>query len=147
MFTAVLATHSLLRWLVFLLAVVALLRALKGINGSVEYATGAKRSLSFFTISLHTQLLLGLVVYGVSPLIRHAMADMGGAMREAGTRYFVAEHPTIMVLAVAVATVTGIIARRGADDAIRHRRAAIGIALSLGLILAGIPWQRALLPF
>ncbi len=141
-----LALHNLLRWLVLILAVVALLRALKGVNGGVEYAGGAKRALSFFTMSVHVQFLLGVILYGVSPLTRQAMGDLGAAMREPGVRFFVAEHPFVMLLGVVAATASGIIARRGPDDAVRHRRAAIGVALSLALILAGVPWQRPLLP-
>jgi hypothetical protein len=142
----VLALHNTLRWLVLLFAVVALLRALKGLNGGVDYATRAKRALSIFVISLHLQLILGIVLFGVSSITRPAMANMGAAMRDPGVRYFVVEHPTLMLLAVIAATLTGVIARRGPDDTVRHRRAAIGIALTLGLLLAGIPWQRPLLP-
>jgi hypothetical protein len=141
-----LALHSVTRWLVFLLAVVALLRALKGINGGADFATSARRALSFFVMSVHLQVLIGLVVYGVSPVTRHAMVDMGAAMKDPGIRYFVVEHPTLMILAAVAATLTSVLARRGPDDTVRHRRAAIGIALSLGLLLAGIPWQRPLLP-
>lgn len=142
----ILALHNSLRWLVLLFAVVALLRALKGINGGVDYATGARRALSVFVISVHLQLVLGIVLFGVSPLARGAMANMGATMKDAGLRSVVVEHPTLMLLAVIVATATGVIARRGPDDTVRHRRAAIGIALTLGLMLAGIPWQRPLLP-
>jgi len=141
-----LALHNLTRWLVLLFAVVALVRSLKGVNGGVDYTTGARRSLSFFTMSVHLQLLLGIVLYGVSPLMRHAMEDLPAAMRDPHLRLFVVEHPALMVLAAAVATVSGVIARRGPDDAVRHRRAAIGVTLALGLILAGIPWQRPLWP-
>lgn len=141
-----LAIHSLVRWVVLLLGVVALLRARKGLNGGIDFTTGARRSLALFTMSLHLQLLLGLILFGTSTLTRGAMKDMGAAMKDPGTRFYVAEHPTFMIAAVIAATLTGIIARRGPDDAVRHRRAAIGIALSLGLILAGIPWQRAMLP-
>ena len=142
----ILALHNLTRWLVLLFAIVAFVRALKGINGGVDYATGAKRALSIFVISVHLQLILGIVLFGVSPLARSAMASMGATMKDAGLRSVVVEHPTLMLLAVIVATVTGVIARRGPDDTVRHRRAAIGIALTLGLMLAGIPWQRPLLP-
>jgi hypothetical protein len=141
-----LAIHSLVRWVVLILAVVALLRARKGLNGGIEYATGAKQSLAIFTMSLHLQLVLGLILFGTSPLTRGAMKDMGAAMRDPGTRFFIAEHPTLMIAGVVVATLTGVIARRGPDDAVRHRRAAIGIALALGLMLAGMPWQRAMVP-
>ena len=141
-----LALHNVTRWLVLLLALVALVRALKGVSGSVDYASGAKRAVSRFTISVHVQFLLGVVLFGVSPLTRKAMGDVGGTMHDPGTRFFFVEHPTLMVLAIIVATATGVIARRGPDDTVRHRRAAIGVAIALCLILAGMPWQRPLLP-
>jgi len=141
-----LVLHNSVRWLVIILAILALLRALKGINGGVDYTTGAKRFVAFFTIAVHTQFLLGVVLYFVSPLMRTAMQDMGATMKNPGLRFFFAEHPTLMILAIIVATLTGIIARRGPDDEVKHRRAAIGVALALGLILAGMPWQRGLLP-
>ncbi len=142
----ILALHNSVRWLVLLFALVALLRALKGVNGGVDYAAGARRALSIFVMSVHLQFLLGVLLYFISPLARHAMENMGATMKDPGLRYFVVEHPTLMLLAVIAATLTGVLARRGPDDTVRHRRAAIGIALSLGLILAGIPWQRPLLP-
>jgi len=146
MATLLLAAHNTVRWLVLLAGVAALVRALKGMNGGVDYATGAKRAVSLFTMSAHLQLGLGVLLYFVSPNLRHAMADMSYAMSDAGTRFFIVEHPTLMVLAIILATVTGIVARRGPDDQVRHRRAAIGVALALALLLAGIPWQRPLLP-
>lgn len=141
-----LALHNLLRWAVLLLGVVALLRSLKGIGGGLDYTANAKRALSFFTMSLHLQLLLGLVLYGTGTLTRTAMGDMGAAMKDSGVRFFVAEHPVIMIAAVVIATVAGVIARRGPDDAIKHRRAAIGAGVTLLLLLAGMPWQRPFLP-
>ena len=96
--------------------------------------------------SVHLQLVLGLILFGTSSLARGAMKDMSAAMKDPGTRFFIAEHPALMLAAAVAATLTVVIARRGPDDAVRHRRAAIGVALALGLILAGIPWQRALLP-
>lgn len=141
-----LVIHSLLRWVVLVTAIVALLRARKGLGGGIDYLAGAKQSLTVFMVTVHLQFLLGLILFGTSSLTRGAMKDMGAAMKDPGTRFFIAEHPALMIAAVVAATLTVVIARRGPDDAVRHRRAAIGIALSLGLILAGMPWQRALLP-
>ena len=141
-----LAIHSLLRWIVLITAIVALLRARKGLNGGIDYAAGAKQSLTVFMAAVHLQLVLGLILFGTSSLTRGAMKDMGAAMKDPGTRFFIAEHPALMLAAVIAVTLTVVIARRGPDSSVRHRRAAIGIALALGLILAGIPWQRALLP-
>ncbi len=72
-----LAIHNVVRWLVLVTAVIALVRALQGLNGGAVYATGAKRALSYFTMSVHLQLVLGLVLFGTSPLMRDAMKDMG----------------------------------------------------------------------
>jgi len=141
-----LAIHNLVRWVVVITAVVALLRARRGLNGGVDYAAGARQSLSIFTMTVHLQFLLGLILLGTSTLTRGAMKAMGAAMQDPGTRFYIAEHPALMIAAVVVATLTGVIARRGPDDAVRHRRAAIGIALALGLILAGMPWERGLMP-
>ena len=46
MAATILAFHNILRWLVVLLAVIALLRALKGINGGTDYTTGARRAVT-----------------------------------------------------------------------------------------------------
>ena len=141
-----LATHNAVRWLVILLGLIALLRALKGINGGTDYTTGARRAVAFFVMAVHLQFLLGVVLYFVSPLMRQAMQDMAATMKDPSARFFFAEHPTLMILAVVAATLTGVIARRGPDDEVKHRRAAIGVAIALGLILAGMPWQRPLVP-
>ena len=146
MATLLLAAHNTVRWLVLLAGVVAFVRALKGISGGADYASGAKRAVSLFTISTHLQFGLGVLLYFVSPNLRHAMADMSFAMADPGKRFFIVEHPTLMVLAIIIATVTGILARRGPDDQVKHRRAAIGVGLALALLLVGMPWQRPLLP-
>lgn len=141
-----LALHNLLRWIVLAAAAMALVRAMRGINGRVDYTTGARRAVSMFVIAFHLQILLGLVVYGTSRITLDAMGNMGAAMKDPGVRVFVAEHPALMILAAIVATMTSVIARRGPDDEVRHKRAAIGVALALGLMLAGIPWARPMMP-
>lgn len=140
-----LALHNILRWFILVLGVVALARSAKGISGG-DYASGAKRALSFFTMSLHLQLLVGLAVYGMGSLTRTAMADMGAAMKDPSVRFFIAEHPMVMVGAVVVATITGVLARRGPDESTKHKRAAIGVFVTLALLLGGMPWQRPFLP-
>lgn len=145
MHTALLLTHNSLRWLILLLAVMTLVQSVKGRDGTIAYAK-ARRLGVFFTMALHLQLLLGLALFAVSPFIRAAMADMQGTMADSARRFFIAEHPTFMVIATILMTVGGIVAKNAADDAARHRKLAIFVAVTLLLILAGIPWQRALIP-
>lgn len=145
MHSALLHTHNLLRWAVLILGVLAFVKALQGMKGDRPYGP-ARGAGVLFTASLHLQLLLGLLLYMVSPAIKAIMRDMQAAMGDSALRFIVAEHPTIMVVATILMTIGGIIAKNAANDAARHRKAAIFIGITLGMVLWGIPWQRALFP-
>jgi cytochrome c biogenesis factor len=144
MHPALLHTHNLLRWAVLLFGVLALVRAWRGMAGDRDYAP-ARRAGVLFMATLHLQLLLGLGLFLVSPFIRMAMTDMRTTMGDAPTRFFVAEHPTLMIAAVVLMTIGGIVAKN-ANDAAKHRKLLIFTGVTLGLLLAGIPWQRPLFP-
>ena len=45
-----------------------------------------------------------------------------------------------------VSTVGSIVAKHAPDDAARHRKLLVFTAVALLLLLAGIPWQRPLMP-
>jgi hypothetical protein len=145
MHSALLLTHNALRWVILVAGVMAVVRAVQGLKGDIPYAP-ARRVGVLFMVSLHVQLLTGLVLFVVSPLIHRAMADMKATMADAATRFFVAEHPTLMVIAIVVMTVGSIVAKNAPDDAARHRKLLVFSVVTLLLLLAGIPWQRALVP-
>ena len=138
----VLIAHSMVRWAVLGLGVFALVRMTAGVVRETAWTTMDRRSLVMFVGILDLQLLLGLILFATSPIIREALHDVGAAMGTPALRFFLAEHPLTMVGAVAIAHVGSVIARRAPNDAVRFRRAAFSVALSLGLLLAGIPWGR-----
>lgn len=145
MHPALLHTHNLLRWVVLLAGVVTLVQALRGLDGTRPYAGTRKVGLLFMS-GLHLQLVIGLTLFVVSPFVQGAMANMEVTMADRALRFFIAEHPTMMVAAVVIATVGSIVAKNAADDRARHRKALVFTAVTLLLILAGIPWQRPLMP-
>ena len=145
MHAALLHTHNLLRWVVLLAGLATVVKSARGLDGSRPFAA-TRKTLLAFTASLHLQLLLGLGLFVVSPYIQSLLADMPATMRDGANRFFIAEHPTLMVVAVLVGTVGGVVAKNAADDAARHRKALFFVLVTLALILAGIPWQRPLLP-
>lgn len=145
MHAAFLHTHNALRWVVLIAGVLTLVQAVQGLRGDRPYAA-ARRAGVVYLASLHLQLVLGLVLFVVSPLIQQAMGDMAATMQDKGTRFFIAEHPTLMVVAVVVATVGSIVAKNAADDAARHRKLLVFTVVTFLLLLAGIPWQRPLMP-
>ena len=142
MHASLLITHSIVRWAVLALALLALVRALAGVARHRPWASADRRSLALFVGVLDLQFLLGVLVFAVSPITQAAMHDVGAAMRQADLRFFLVEHPLTMLAAIAVAHAGNVIVKRAPLDDIRFRRAAITVALSLGLVLAGIPWSR-----
>ena len=137
-----LIVHSWMRWLVLATAVVVVLRFIGRYASSSHWTAVDRRAALIFTIVLDVQLTLGLILYGVSPLVRPWLSDMGGAMKLADVRFVMVEHPTFMILAVAVAHVGSVMASKAGTDRGKFRRAATGFTVSLALILGGIPWSR-----
>jgi uncharacterized membrane protein len=141
--TLLLHSHSILRWVILGAALFTIFRAVRGLGGAVAFAD-ARRASVIFTAALHTQLLLGLALFFTSPFIGEAMKQMKATMADPATRFFVAEHPVMMVAAVVLATFGGIFAKGGVDDAARHRRLLVFTSVTLLLLVAGIPWGRPL---
>lgn len=90
----------------------------------------------FTMVSLHIQLVLGLILYFTSPLVVFAK----GWMKVAQARFFGMEHILIMVIAIAVITIGRGKAERSADPKKKHNYIAVWFTIGLILILAGIPW-------
>jgi hypothetical protein len=145
MYTPLLHTHNTLRWVILALGLTVLLQAAQGLGGDRPYAK-ARRLGVYFTGALHLQLLLGLGLFGISPFMKAVFGDMAAAMADPARRFFVAEHPALMVIATILMTVGGLVAKNAADDAARHRQLLAFTLGTLALILWGIPWQRALFP-
>jgi hypothetical protein len=141
MYPTVLIFHSWLRWLIVLFGVWAVFEAARG------RALG--RGGLFFTIALDVQLLLGVLLYvALSPVTQAALADMGAAMRNSTWRFWVAEHPALMILAVVCGHVARVVARRAAGGSVGQGSSALPsgrapllwFAFALLAILAAIPW-------
>ena len=141
MYSALLIIHNLLRWVVLLLAILAIVRAVLGITGRREWASGDQFAGQWFGRMLDVQLLIGLVLYiFLSPFTREAFGDFGAAMRNAPLRFFAVEHILAMSIAVALVHVGTVRVKKAKDAAQRHKSALIFYALALVLMLLSIPW-------
>ena len=140
----VLHAHNGLRWVILAAGLAALVAAVRGLGGGRSYAQARRFGVAFMA-ALHLQLLLGLSLFFTSPFVGQALRDMRTTMADAPTRFFIAEHPTVMVAAVVLATIGGIVAKNAKDDASRHRKATVFLAITLAMILWGIPWGRPMI--
>ena len=139
MYTMLLGVHSILRWVVLLAAVIAVALAIAGWRGR-PWGNHDRIVGRTFVGALDLQVLIGLILYSVSPIIGAAFSNIGEAMRAPMLRFFLVEHLAGMIVAVALAHVGAVRIRKAADDRQRHRTAAVFFGLSLLVILLSIPW-------
>jgi len=136
MYNGLVHAHSGLRWIVLILLLAAIFNAAKSLS-SGKYEKKDKMLNLFAMISLHTQLLIGLVLYFISDRVHFDK----GWMSDRGSRFYGMEHILIMVIAIAIITIGRSKAEKkliGSRD--KHRRILINYTVGLILILASIPW-------
>lgn len=139
MYTLVLFLHSWLRWAVVITALVA--------TGStfVSRPSGgpdpADKWGLFFMISLDLQMLLGLLLYfALSPTTEAIMKNFSASMQDPVARFWAVEHIGTMIVAVVLAHVGRVLARKAPTPASKRTRLMVCFTLSTLLILAGTPW-------
>ncbi|ASS49990.1 MAG: cytochrome B [Candidatus Fluviicola riflensis] len=132
---ALIHTHSGLRWVVLILLLVAIGRAFARKNSSL-YDKSDKMINLFTMVSLHTQLLLGLILYFASPKV----VFVEGWMKVSQARFYGMEHIAIMVIAIALVTIGRRKAENATEPAKKHKTIAVWYTIGLILILASIPW-------
>ena len=141
MYSSALWLHSLLRWAVLLAGAVAWFRAIGGNTARRPWTAKDELWGFLFIMTLDLQFVVGLVLYVfLSPITKIAFQDFGGAMANRSLRYWAVEHITGMVIAIALAHIGRVKARKTADDVRRHRLVMIFFGIALVIIVASIPW-------
>jgi nitrate reductase gamma subunit len=82
----------------------------------------------------HTQFILGMVLYFISPVVVFS----GESMKEATARYWLVEHGIMMIIAITLITLGRITTKKIADSTAKYRKLFIYNGLALLLIIAAI---------
>lgn len=144
MYTGLLHTHNMFRWMVLITLVLAVLFAVIGWSGKKGWAKKDNLTGLLLTIFMDIQFLAGIVLYAfVSPFTKAAFADFGAAMKNADLRFYAVEHIFIMIIALVLVHVGRAKSKKDVVPWKKHRSAAIFYGIALVLILAAIPWDRA----
>lgn len=141
MYNILLRSHSGLRWVLLALVLTAIFRSFSGISSGKKFEALDDRLSLFSLISAHIQLLLGLTLYFISPLVEAAMeVGMGAAMKETALRFWLVEHIFGMIIGIVLITIGRIAAKKAASDKEKFKKIAIYFSVGLLIILATIPW-------
>jgi len=139
-YTVLLFVHSWLRWVVVALVVVALSRAVAGARREAPWLDADSRVRIATVSAFDAQVLLGLVLYALSPMTPKAGAAMGTFMKDPALRFFTVEHVFAMLLALAAVHVGSVKSKKADNDRDRHKTWAIAVGVALFFVLAGMPW-------
>lgn len=140
MYTGLLHFHSLLRWVLLLLIIAVITKAIGGRNGQKVFGPGDKKLSLFTMITAHLQLVFGVLLYMVSDIVQSSIANMGAAMKNPVQRFWAVEHLSLMLLAIAFLTIGHIKAKKAAKDSDKFSAQLLWFGLGLLLILLAIPW-------
>lgn len=127
--------HSGLRWVALGLLFFALFNALKG-KKSGEYIKKDKMINLFTMISLHTQLLIGLILYFSSDKVQF----IKGWMKNPLLRFYGMEHFLMMIIALVIITIGRKKAEKIEDARSKHATIFNWYLIVLIIILVAIPW-------
>lgn len=134
MYSGLLLTHSIVRYLVLIMLIMLLIRSLQGWMGKSTYSSTDNKISLWTLIVTHAQFLIGLILYFVSPFVQFG-AD---TMKDKFIRYWSVEHITGMLIAVVLITIARATSKRLSDGTSKHKRLFILNAIALVIILGTI---------
>ncbi|WP_205510823.1 hypothetical protein [Longitalea arenae] len=132
--------HSYLRWILLILLLASIIKALSGLNGRKTLTAGDKKIWLFTMITAHTTLLIGLILLFVGRISFTKVPEGVSVMKDAVYRFFLVEHPLMMLIAVVFITIGRGQAKKAIPDAVKYKKAFWFFVVALILILAAIPW-------
>lgn len=139
---AIKVLHSYWAYLVLLILILATFNAIIKTLSKSPYGAKDFRISLFTLIVSHIQLLIGIVLYFVSPYFSaFSEQGMGEIMKNSGLRLYLVEHPLIMIISIILITVGYSKHKKKLSSTKKFRMIAIFYALALILMLSRIPWN------
>lgn len=137
MYTGLQHAHSFIAYAALILLIVASVNALIGMSSNKQFKGSDRKIALFALIFTHIQLLVGIILYFVSPLVQ----SFSVAMKDSTLRLYALEHPLINLIAVVLITIGFSKHKKAATDKGKFKSIAIMYTIGTVLILSRIPWD------
>lgn len=135
-------THSMLRYIVLVLLVLAIIKAIAGWATKGSWKPFDDKLNLFTMISVDLQFLLGLILFFVSTKI-NAFMEAGDVMKNPISRLYIVEHPATMLIGIILIHIGKAKAKKATDAVKKHKNIAIFYLIALALIVSKIPWETS----
>lgn len=141
MYSKLFTVHSLFRWLVLISLLYAIYRAYAGWLRDKPFTKHDNAVRHWAATIAHIQLILGLCLYFISPLVTYFLQHFKEAIRDRELRFFGMEHITMMVTGITLITIGSVLAKRKPSDKQKFKTMAIWFTLAMLIILSSVPWS------
>ena len=144
MYTFIQKFHSGWAYLALLLLVVAIVNSIIGMSRNKAFSANDRKMGLFAMVFTHIQLVIGLILYFVSPKGYALISQVGMStvMKTAELRLTVIEHPVTNILAIMFITIGWSKCKKAITSAEKFKSIAVFYAIGLILLLSRIPWQN-----
>ncbi|WP_299902390.1 hypothetical protein [uncultured Aquimarina sp.] len=143
MYEAIQIVHSYWAYLVVLVVTLATFNALIGFFTKREYAPKDFRISLFALIVTHIQLLIGIVIFFVSPTIMWFKdVPVKDIMGDPLVRLYNVEHPFTMILVVTLITIGYSKHKKKLTSTPKFKMLAIFYTIAFAAMLYMIPWAN-----
>lgn len=128
--------HSGWAYLALLLLLIAVINSIVGLISKKEFIAKDRKIALFALIATHIQLVVGLILYFVSPNGFSLLGNM-----ETNARLTSLEHPLTNIIAVTLITIGWSRHKKAITSEAKFKSITIFFGLGLLFILAKIPWK------
>jgi len=140
MYSALLYLHNTTRWLLLAAMAISLYRSYKGFTNHKYFIKKDNRIRQYTAAIAHTQLLLGIMLYSQSPLVRYFWQHKAEAIRQKEAVFFSLAHSLTMFISVILITIGSSLAKRKVTDKEKHNTILYWYGIAMLLIIIAIPW-------
>ena len=143
MYSVIKILYSYWSYLVLLVLIYAIFNALMGKIKGKDFESKDLRISLFGLIFSHFQLLIGLMLYSVSPLLNQwSKLSIVNLMSNRQIRFYLVEHPSLNIIAIVLITVGWSVHQKQSDPGKKFLRIAIFYGLGLLLTVMRIHWKN-----
>ncbi|MDW5289965.1 hypothetical protein [Formosa sp. PL04] len=142
MYSVIRNLHSYWAFLVLAVLIIATVNSIIKYVGKKEYSPVDFRLALFTIIVTHIQLLIGIILYVVSPrMALFGEIGMGGIMKDPISRLYLIEHPIINIIALVFITMGYSKHKVKLSSHAKFKTISIFYTIGLILLLSRIPWS------
>ncbi|MDX1363683.1 hypothetical protein [Arenibacter latericius] len=143
MYEVLLNSHSYLAYVVLAVLFLAVANAILGWTGKKDFTLTKDFRISLFAMILaHLQLLVGLILFFVSPKGLNAIQTLGMGGLSSAARLVAVEHPFINIIALVFITIGWSKHKKILEAKGKFKTITIFYGLGLLLFLSRIPWTQ-----